>query len=186
MHSFLGRFDYGRSTMRWIACCDPKTNTVLYSRGFSTIFGEWRSTEEAQHVHRAFQESLRFPKPAKPVRVRVLSRDDHNLFSVVWAIDVNADAPEVERKVAPAPAPPIAIRRSGRREEIRSGCAPARRSPVHAESIQGARERFQCVGSDGADRGVGHLAAFDGDPPLFIAWHALRHFRERALCAHAG
>src|SRR5262245_44082376 len=26
---------------------DPKTNKVLYSRGFSTLFGEWRSTEEA-------------------------------------------------------------------------------------------------------------------------------------------
>ena len=49
---------------------DPKTNRVLYSRGYSTIFGEWRTTEEAQKHSRGFQESLRFPKPEQPQRPR--------------------------------------------------------------------------------------------------------------------
>ena len=34
---------------------DPKSGEVLYSRGFSTVFGEWRSTEEARRLSRAFQ-----------------------------------------------------------------------------------------------------------------------------------
>ena len=46
---------------------DPKTSKVLYSRGYSTIFGEWRTTDEAQKLSRGFQESLRFPMPDKPV-----------------------------------------------------------------------------------------------------------------------
>ena len=48
---------------------------VLYSRGYSTIFGEWRTTEEAQATQRSFQESLRFPMPDKPVQTRVYARD---------------------------------------------------------------------------------------------------------------
>src|SRR6187399_3057225 len=35
---------------------EPKTGAVLYSRGFSTLFGEWRSTDEAQRISRGFQE----------------------------------------------------------------------------------------------------------------------------------
>ncbi|HEY4366908.1 MAG TPA: M64 family metallopeptidase [Steroidobacteraceae bacterium] len=92
---------------------DPKFNTVLYSRGYSTIFAEWRTTEEAQHVNRGFQESLRFPKPDRPVRVRVLARDERNLFSVVWSVDVNPNAGDIQRVAAPPLAKPIAIRDNG-------------------------------------------------------------------------
>ncbi|MDC8758659.1 IgA Peptidase M64 [Janthinobacterium fluminis] len=92
---------------------DVKNGDLLYSRGFSTIFGEWRSTDEAKSVTRAFQESVRFPKFDKPVRVRILKRDERNAFSVVWSVDVDADAPDVVRKLPPAPAKPIPIRVSG-------------------------------------------------------------------------
>jgi hypothetical protein len=92
---------------------DAQTGDVLYSRGFSTIFGEWRSTNEANRVTRAFGESVRFPKPDKPVRVRILKRDERNAFSVVWSIDIDTDAADVVRKQGPAPAKPIPIKVSG-------------------------------------------------------------------------
>lgn len=92
---------------------DAKTGDLLYSRGFSTIFGEWRTTEEAGKMNRSFQESVRFPKPAAPVKVRILKRDERNQFSVVWSVDINADAPEVVRKQDAAPARPIPIRVNG-------------------------------------------------------------------------
>src|SRR5215470_12034686 len=38
---------------------DRSSNRVVYSRGFSSIFGEWETTEEAQSQTRTFQESLR-------------------------------------------------------------------------------------------------------------------------------
>ena len=38
---------------------DARTGDLLYSRDFSTIFGEWRTTEEANKISRAFQESVR-------------------------------------------------------------------------------------------------------------------------------
>ena len=41
---------------------DAKTGDLLYSRGFSTIFGEWRTTDEANKISRGFHESVRFPR----------------------------------------------------------------------------------------------------------------------------
>ncbi|HTE42799.1 MAG TPA: peptidase M64 N-terminal domain-containing protein, partial [Steroidobacteraceae bacterium] len=92
---------------------DPKTGAVLYSRGFSTFFGEWRTTEEAQRLSRGFQESLRFPQPTKPVRVRVLERDERNAFSVVWSLDVDPASRDIERTQPPAPVNPIQIVNNG-------------------------------------------------------------------------
>lgn len=92
---------------------DAKTGDLLYSRGFSTIFGEWRSTDEAAKLSRGFQESVRFPKPEKPVRVRILKRDERNAFSVVWSVEIDTDAPDVVRKQAAAPGKTIPIRVNG-------------------------------------------------------------------------
>jgi hypothetical protein len=92
---------------------DPQTNRVLYSRGYSTIFGEWQTTEEAQHQSRGFEESLRFPMPSQPVRIRVLKRDDRNEFSVVWTFDLDPASTDIIRETPPAPGRAIAIRNSG-------------------------------------------------------------------------
>lgn len=92
---------------------DAKTGDLIYSRGFSTVFGEWRTTDEAARMSRSFHESVRFPKPDRPVRVRILKRDERNAFSVVWSVDVDADAQDVIRKQPPAPANPIPLRISG-------------------------------------------------------------------------
>jgi len=92
---------------------DAKTGELLYSRGYSTIFGEWRSTDEAGHVTRAFQESVRFPKPAHPVHVRIYKRDGNNAFVPAWDVDIDPDAQEVIRKQGPAPTKVIPIHVSG-------------------------------------------------------------------------
>ena len=92
---------------------DAVTGDLLYSRGFSTIFGEWRTTVEASKMNRAFQESVRFPKPSRPVKVRILRRDERNQFSVAWSVEVDTDAPDVVRLQEAAPAKPIPIRVNG-------------------------------------------------------------------------
>src|SRR5215207_10945429 len=48
---------------------DAKSDRLLYSRGFASIYGEWETTDEAKTLRRTFQESLRFPAPADPARV---------------------------------------------------------------------------------------------------------------------
>jgi hypothetical protein len=92
---------------------DAKTGDLLYSRDFSTVFGEWKSTEEANRLSRGFHESVRFPKPDRKVAVRILKRDERNAFSVAWSVEVDTNAQDVVRSQPPAPARPIPIKVSG-------------------------------------------------------------------------
>lgn len=81
---------------------DRKTHQVLYSRGFASIFGEWRETAEAAVVRRQFHESLRFPAPATPVQVVVKRRDARNAFRELWTVTVDPADPAIDRSGPPA------------------------------------------------------------------------------------
>ena len=60
------------------------TGRMLFSRGFSPIYAEWTTTEEASHMHRTFHESLRFPEPRSIVDILVFKRDKANRFIEAW------------------------------------------------------------------------------------------------------
>jgi hypothetical protein len=107
------RFDNTNRGNNRVEVADAKTGELLYSRDFSTVFGEWKTTEEANKISRGFHESVRFPKPDRKVAVRVLRRDERNAFSVAWSVEVDTDAQDVVRKQVPAPARPIPIHVSG-------------------------------------------------------------------------
>ncbi|MFN7993960.1 MAG: IgA Peptidase M64 [Bryobacteraceae bacterium] len=92
---------------------DRKTNRLLYSRGFASIFGEWRETPEAKEVRRQFQESLRFPEPAGPVQVVVKGRDAQNAFRELWSIVVDPADPAINRSGSPKNVKVWAVMRNG-------------------------------------------------------------------------
>jgi hypothetical protein len=95
---------------------DPDSGRVLYSRGYSTVFGEWRTTDDAQATQRSFQESLRLPMPAQPVLLKVYGRDAENRFAPSWSVRIDPRALDVERVPMPArlpPGMPLAIRHGG-------------------------------------------------------------------------
>jgi hypothetical protein len=76
---------------------DTLSGTLLYSRGFSSIFGEWQSTGEPDWA--SFHESLRFPWPKIPVRLTIEKRDSRNEFARIWSTVIDPGA----RIVNPAP-----------------------------------------------------------------------------------
>ena len=80
---------------------DKETNTLLYSRGFASIFGEWQSTPEADSVYGTFHESLRFPWPLKPVTIILKKRDAENKFRVIWTTVVDPASRQVMKAVKP-------------------------------------------------------------------------------------
>ena len=92
---------------------DPETGAVLYSRGYSSIFQEWQHTGEAREMTRTFHESVRFPKPDRPVRLHVLKRNAEQVFESAWAVSVDTDDMLVARAHPPAPAPVIDLHVSG-------------------------------------------------------------------------
>jgi hypothetical protein len=92
---------------------DLETNRVLYSRGFSSIYGEWETTDEARRTARTFSESLRFPAPERPVQVVVKKRTPGLPFREVWSTVVDPHDREVDDARPPSPGPVLTLQRSG-------------------------------------------------------------------------
>jgi hypothetical protein len=76
---------------------DRATNRTLYSRGFASHFGEWKTTGEAKRIARSFHESLRFPEPSGPVQVVLKQRDAQALFREAWSVAVDPSDPAIDR-----------------------------------------------------------------------------------------
>lgn len=76
---------------------DKASGALLYSRGFSSIYGEWATTGEQKTVHRTFHESLRFPWPRRPVAITLKERQADGSFSAVWSADIDPGSRFVNR-----------------------------------------------------------------------------------------
>ncbi|MEO8521582.1 MAG: M64 family metallopeptidase [Acidobacteriota bacterium] len=83
---------------------DKAAGTLLYSRGFSSIYGEWETTGEQKTAHRTFHESVRLPWPKRPVAVTLDKRHQDGAFAPVWTIDVDPESRFVNRAPLAAPA----------------------------------------------------------------------------------
>jgi hypothetical protein len=71
---------------------DRGTAMLIFSRGFSSMFNEWQSTDEAlAGIYRTFHETVRLPMPLRSVQLVISRRDKkmdfHEVFSTV--IDPN-------------------------------------------------------------------------------------------------
>jgi len=91
---------------------EKTSGKLLYSRGFNSIFGEWKTTEEALHGNRTFSESLRFPAPETAVDVLLKERSE-NGFHEVWKTAVNPRGQFIERGRPPSPGPLIELQKRG-------------------------------------------------------------------------
>ena len=76
---------------------DRATNRILYAQGFSSIYAEWETTDEAGRLRRSFQESLRFPYPRRPAQVTILKRDRDNAFREAASFPVDPASQEIRR-----------------------------------------------------------------------------------------
>jgi len=64
-------FGYGNYQLK---ITDTTGKQLLYSRGFSTLFGEWQTTAESHLESRAFQHTIRMPFPRDEVMVQLKQR----------------------------------------------------------------------------------------------------------------
>ncbi len=92
---------------------DRKSNRLLYSRGFASIYGEWETTSEAQEVRRAFHESLRFPAPPGPAQVVVKKRDRQNAFRELWSVVIDPASQDVDRSASASQSRVWAVMKNG-------------------------------------------------------------------------
>ncbi len=68
---------------------DASTGTLIYSRGFCTLYQEWQTTAEAKKIEKSFQEVATFPFPKNKVNFVLSIRGRDGLFSKLYetAID---------------------------------------------------------------------------------------------------
>jgi hypothetical protein len=89
---------------------------LLYSRGFNSVFVEWKTTEEALHGNRTFSESLRFPSPEAPVEVSLKERAGSGfgqLWKEVWKTVVDPKDKFVDRSRPPSPGALMELQKMG-------------------------------------------------------------------------
>jgi hypothetical protein len=93
---------------------------LLYSRGFDSVFGEWKTTEEALHGNRTFSESLRFPAPDVPVEVSLKERAESgsgggsgDMWKEVWKTVVDPKDKFIDRSRPPSPGPLMELQKMG-------------------------------------------------------------------------
>ena len=92
---------------------DTESESLTWSRSFSSIYGEWETTGEARRINRTFHESLRFPVPPGEFEVVLKKRGDGNRFEEIWRIELDPDDYLVHRETAMYADDVVAIHESG-------------------------------------------------------------------------
>lgn len=73
---------------------DVNSGILVYSRGFSAIFNEWQTTDEAgRGARRTFSETVRFPYPKATVQVTIVRRDRRMIFHEIWSVLIDPNDP---------------------------------------------------------------------------------------------
>jgi hypothetical protein len=82
---------------------DLGTNQAVWSRGFSSIYGEWETTGEANAgTWRTFHESMRFPEPRGKVQLVLKKRAADGSFREVYSTVADPSSRFVDRSPVPA------------------------------------------------------------------------------------
>jgi hypothetical protein len=92
---------------------DQKSDQVLYSRGFASIYGEWITTDEPKTMTRTFSESLRFPAPDAPVKIVLKGRDPKNNFRDLWTTTIDPKDMFIDRSRPATSGQLISIEKNG-------------------------------------------------------------------------
>ena len=59
----------------YINVYDAASDSLLYARGFNTLFEEWRTTEQARTETQSWTNSVAIPYPKAPVQIELTARD---------------------------------------------------------------------------------------------------------------
>lgn len=79
--NLVDTFEYGNY---YVKVFNKKNDSLLYSRGYSSLFREWQTTNEAKRISRSFSESIVFPYPKQIVDVVIYSRSWEGIFEEVY------------------------------------------------------------------------------------------------------
>ena len=77
---------------------DVAGNRTIYSRGYSSLFNEWQTTDEAASgTYRTFHETVRFPCPLNKFQLTILRRSKQMVFDEVFSTVIDPNGIDVHR-----------------------------------------------------------------------------------------
>jgi hypothetical protein len=98
--NLVDSFDYG---LYKFELHDSASQKLIYSRGYSTLFGEWQYTGEAKNQWRSFSESVIMPFPKNTVRLKFYKRKKDMSWELIYTRYINPTdyniIPEQENKI---------------------------------------------------------------------------------------
>lgn len=84
--NLIDTFNYGNYKVELF---DKKTNKLIYSRGFNTLFSEWQTTAEAKKLNRAFYEVVVTPFPKNNAIIKISKRDKKHNFHLKFEYEID-------------------------------------------------------------------------------------------------
>ena len=84
--NLLDIFNYGKYIVKVF---DAGSDSLIFSKTYSTLFSEWQTVDEAKKITKGFSEAVVIPYPKKKIRVEFYSRDKENnpVKKLVYNID---------------------------------------------------------------------------------------------------
>ena len=88
-------FNYGGY---YVNVYDKSSNKLIYSRGFNTLFEEWRSTEQAKTETQSWTNSASIPFPKSKVILEITARDKADMqFHPLLKMDIDPASIFIDR-----------------------------------------------------------------------------------------
>jgi hypothetical protein len=113
LNNLIDTFHYGTYRFRVL---DLKTEDILFSKGFNTLFQEWQTTPEAKQINKTFYQSVIFPFPKKKVKLEIDARKRDGHFETVFQSVIEPENYFI-LKEKPLPFETIIIEENGPPEE---------------------------------------------------------------------
>lgn len=94
--NLVDTFCYGKCM---VEVMDQSSSKLIYSRGYSTLFEEWRTTAEGKKIKKSFSETALVPFPKKPVKVYFKTRDSLNIWHKTDSVIVDPLKSEILKPI---------------------------------------------------------------------------------------
>ncbi|MDR2065274.1 MAG: IgA Peptidase M64 [Prevotellaceae bacterium] len=95
VHNLIDKFNYGGY---YVNVYDKAGGNIIYSRGFNTLFEEWRTTEQAKTETQSWTNSISFPYPKQKITVDILGRNKNDMqFYSLLKIDIDPNSIFINR-----------------------------------------------------------------------------------------
>ena len=88
LNNLIDTFNYG--TYRFCVF-DKVSGSLIFSKGFCTLFQEWQTTADARKNDNTFYQAVIFPRPKNIVRLEIDARQRNGRFRTIFETEIDPD-----------------------------------------------------------------------------------------------